>query len=73
MKNTALQAHRRMIRACTGTPPRLDFIAASLFGNFRTTKMHVVVFILQTVSLFFIFCVQNEQLYKQCSLTVKWV
>ena len=50
MKNGALEAHRRLI----GAPPRLDFISASLCGNFRTSKNHIVDFVLQTVTLFFI-------------------
>lgn len=54
MKNAALQAHGRMIGARVGTPPCVDFITASLFGNFRASTMHVVLFILQTTGLFFV-------------------
>lgn len=59
-----------------------------LCGNTSTLRFYCCFFVLaisepqrrmlwflfcKTVSLFFIFCVQNEQLYKHRSLTVKWV
>lgn len=69
MKNAALQAHTPMICAGVGTPPCLDFITASLFGIFGTREMLIVVFILQTIGLFFIFAFRMNR-YISSALSV---